>query len=302
VKNPLEQLVLSWREWRRQQTLHGVFPFKDASMQVHRVILPSRFHTKTATKKLEIETDITQINESTWQVRLIKNDLSFFWPSKPDHNLYFSIEQEFSIKNPHHYTSAPIHLSKNSTIIDVGACEGLFAFRTLSQGLAKRVICFEPSEKMASLLKHGAEVNGLSSFIEIEQSGVGNKNGKARMRVGDNPDAGYMEFLPDGATHSDAITTTTIDHYCREKEIELDQNDLIKADAEGADLDVLIGAEDQIRRNSPQIAITTYHVDYHAERMIDWLRKINPEYKIRLKGLSFWTTFPRPVLIQASTL
>ena len=86
------------------------------------------------------------------------------------------------------------------------------------------------------------------------------------------------------------------------KEIELDQNDLIKADAEGADLDVLIGAEDQIRRNSPQIAITTYHVDYHAERMIDWLRKINPEYKIRLKGLSFWTTFPRPVLIQASTL
>ena len=78
--------------------------------------------------------------------------------------------------------------------------------------------------------------------------------------------------------------------FGQKNEIELDKNDLIKADAEGADLDVLFGAEDQIRRNSPQIAITTYHVDDHAEKMIMWLREINPEYKLRLKGLSFWTT------------
>ena len=117
-----------------------------------------------------------------------------------------------------------------------------------------------------------------------------------------NPDAGHMEYLIDGTTHRDAITATTIDHYCQKNEIELDKNDLIKADAEGADLDVLFGAEDQIRRNSPQIAITTYHVDDHAEKMIMWLREINPEYKLRLKGLSFWTTYPRPVLMQASTL
>ena len=271
-------------------------------MQLNRVIMPSRFHTKTATKQLAIETDIKQINESVWQIRLIKHDLSFFWPSKPDHNLYFSIEQEFSSKNPHHYTTAPIHLSNNSTIIDVGACEGLFAFRTLRQGLAKRVICFEPSEKMASLLKRGTEVNGLTSRISIEQIGVGNQTGMARMITGKNPDADHMEYLLDEATHPDAIPAITIDHYCQQNEIEFDKNDLIKADAEGADLDVLFGAEDQIRRNAPQIAITTYHVDDHAERMIDWLRQIQPEYKLRLKGLSFWTTYPRPVLIQASTL
>ena len=302
MKNPVTQIFLSWREWRRQQALHGMFPYKDASMQLNRVIMPSRFHTKIATKQLAIETDIKQINESDWQVRLIKNDLSFFWPSEPDHNLYFSIEQEFSSKNPHHYTTTPIHLSNNSTIIDVGACEGLFAFRILRQGLAKRVICFEPSKKMSSLLKRGREVNRLINRITIEQSGVGNQTGKARMITGSNPDAGHMEYLLDGTAHPDAIPTITIDHYCQKNEIELDQNDLIKADAEGADLDVLFGAEDQIRRNAPQIAITTYHVDDHAERMIDWLREIHPEYKLRLKGLSFWTNNPRPVLVQASTL
>ncbi|MBT6790066.1 MAG: hypothetical protein HOA45_10430, partial [Verrucomicrobia bacterium] len=78
--------------------------------------------------------------------------------------------------------------------------------------------------------------------------------------------------------------------------------DLIKADAEGADLDVLLGAEEQIRNGAPQLAITTYHVDDHAERMIAWLREIRPDYSLRLKGFSFWTTKPRPVLLQASTL
>ncbi|MCS5687644.1 MAG: FkbM family methyltransferase, partial [Acidimicrobiales bacterium] len=76
----------------------------------------------------------------------------------------------------------------------------------------------------------------------------------------------------------------------------------IKADAEGADLDVLLGAREQIRNGAPQLAITTYHVDDHAERMIAWLREIRPDYSLRLKGFSFWTAKPRPVLLQASTL
>ena len=37
-------------------------------------------------------------------------------------------------------------------------------------------------------------------------------------------------------------------------------------------------------------------------KMIAKLRDIRPEYRLRLKGLSFWTTKPRPVLLQASTL
>ena len=76
----------------------------------------------------------------------------------------------------------------------------------------------------------------------------------------------------------------------------------IRDSAEGADLDVLLGAVEQIRNGAPQLAITTYHVDDHAERMIAWLREIRPDYSLRLKGFSFWTSKPRPVLLQASTL
>ncbi len=270
-------------------------------MQANRVICPARLHAISAARCLAKEAEITPASGS-WQVCLHDSGLSFFWPSKPDQNLHFVIEQEFSAANPHHYTTAPIRLSPESTVVDVGACEGLFAFRALAGGLARRVICFEPSERMAALLQQGAEANSLADGITIERSGVGNLTGQARMVAGDNPDAGYLEYLPSGESYADAVPVTSIDDYCRSRQLVLGQGDLIKADAEGADLDVLLGAEEQIRNGAPQLAITTYHVDDHAEQMIAWLRRIQPDYSLRLKGFSFWTAKPRPVLLQASTL
>ena len=270
-------------------------------MQANRVVCPARLHTIAATRNLAREAEITQAGDA-WQVQLTDSGLSFFWPSEPDQNLYFVIEQEFSTANPHHYTTTPIRLSPESTVLDVGACEGLFAFRTLKKCLVRRVVCFEPSERMAGLLQRGAEANDLDDDIAIERSGVGNQTGRARMVTGENPDAGYLEYLPSGEPHADAVPVTTLDDYCRSHHLTLGPDDLIKADAEGADLDVLLGAREQIRNGAPQLAITTYHVDDHAERMIAWLREIRPDYSLRLKGFSFWTAKPRPVLLQASTL
>ena len=36
-------------------------------MQLNRVVLPSRFHTKTATKLLASEAEIKKINDTAWQ-------------------------------------------------------------------------------------------------------------------------------------------------------------------------------------------------------------------------------------------
>ncbi len=270
-------------------------------MQIGRVILPARLHSRTAANRLTSEAKITR-EKDAWQVQVLDTDISFFWPTEPDQNLHFVIEQEFSPANPHHYTTPPIRLSPDSIVLDIGACEGLFAFRILQNGLAKRVVCFEPSERMSNLLIRGTETNGLSDGLTIERCGVGRQSGKARMISGKNPDAGFLEYLPNSETHSDSVAVMSIDDYCRNNQLALSRNDLIKADAEGADLDVLLGAEEQIRNGAPQLAITTYHIDDHAERMIAWLRDICPAYQLRLKGFSFWTAKPRPVLLQASTL
>jgi hypothetical protein len=49
------------------------------------------------------------------------------------------------------------------------------------------------------------------------------------------------------------------------------------------------------------VAVTTYHADAHARDMVEWLRALQPRYRLRLKGFSFWTPRPRPVLLLAST-
>ncbi|SVC82695.1 uncharacterized protein METZ01_LOCUS335549, partial [marine metagenome] len=229
VKNPLTQSLRCWREWRRQQKLHGRFAFADACMQANRVVFPARLHTMVAARSLADEAEITQAGDA-WRVLLRDSGLSFFWPSEPDQNLHFVIEQEFSAANPHHYTTAPIRLSQESTVLDVGACEGLFAFRALKERVAKRVICFEPSGRMAGLLQRGVEVNGLADGVAIEPSGVGSQTGQARMVAGHNPDAGYLEYLPGGGSHADAVPVTSIDDYCRSHQLALGPGDLIKAD------------------------------------------------------------------------
>ena len=65
--------------------------------------------------------------------------------------------------NPHCYTTPPIRLGPDSVVIDVGACEGLFAFRVLRQKLAREVIAFEPFPAMAELLRRGAVANAITS-------------------------------------------------------------------------------------------------------------------------------------------
>ena len=161
---------------------------------------------------------------------------------------------------------------------------------------------FGPVVLWAGRRTGGGEGNCLAAGVSGGPSGVGRQTGQARMVAGDNPDAGYLEYLSGGESHADAVPVTSIDDYCRSHQSALGPGDLIKADAEGADLDVLLGAEEQIRNGAPQLAITTYHVDDHAERMIAWLRETRPDYSLRLKGFSFWTAKPRPVLLQASTL
>jgi len=98
------------------------------------------------------------------------------------------------------------------------------------------------------------------------------------------------------------VNAVSLDDYCRTHRIELKPQDLIKIDAEGADFDVLRGAEGIIRDIGLQIAVTTYHADSHCDEMVSWLQAVQPAYKMRLKGFAFWTPQPRPVLLQASRI
>jgi FkbM family methyltransferase len=299
MKNPFLNLLIAVRTWMRLRTYRGVFRFSDAFMQFERVFLPSRFHSRHALKLWPRLASHELIEGGVCRVQLKEKGLCYYWPGLADANHYFLYEQEFEPKNPHYYSDAPIALEADSIVLDVGACEGLFAFRVLKSGLARRVICFEPFPLMADLIRRAAEENGVEEQLQVEAVALGRKTGTTHFQTGLSSDGGAVSTSQssEGGMY---VPMMTIDDYCGANGLELGRRDLIKIDAEGNDVDVLLGARETIRRCAPQLAVTTYHEAGHAERMIDYLREIQPEYSLRLKGFSFWTPLPNPVLLQAS--
>ena len=300
MKNPFAHFLTATRAWLAlRRRWPGLFTLRDAALQFHRVLLPARFTYRAAARALARHARLEPEGE-VWRVTLPDHGgLVFYWPSAPDPNLWFLIEQELTPRNPHFYTTPPVRLDGESRVLDVGACEGLFAFRCLRQGLAGEVVAFEPAPVMQALLRRGAAANGVAERLRLEPRAVGARGGTVRFDTASGAEAGRIDATAAGGVE---VPCTTLDEYCRERGLALSARDLIKVDAEGADLDVLRGAAGLIRDAAPQLAVTTYHDDAHAAEMVDWLRRTQPRYRMRLKGFAFWTPHPRPLLLQASTL
>ncbi len=286
----------TWLALRRRWP--GLFLLRDAALQFHRVLLPARFTHRAAARALARHARI-EPEGGVWRVNLPDHGgLVFFWPAPPDPNLWFLIEQELTARNPHFYTTPPVRLEPASRVLDVGACEGLFAFRCLRQGRAREVIAFEPSPAMHALLERGAAANGVAERLRAEALAVCARSGTVRFNTAPGAEAARIDAAGGGTE----VPGVALEDYCRARGLTLTARDLIKVDAEGADFDVLRGAGGLIRAAAPQLAVTTYHEDHHAEQIVAWLREVQPAYRLRLKGFAFWTPRPRPLLLLASTL
>ena len=54
----------------------------------------------------------------------------------------------------------------------------------------------------------------------------------------------------------------------------------IKMDIEGAEWEALHGAEETIRTNNPKLAICLYHSIQDYIRIVAYIHRLNPEYKL----------------------
>jgi FkbM family methyltransferase len=305
-KNPAAILLHCLAYWWSMRREEGVFGFGDAFMNWREVLLPTRFADRTAGAALAREAKIEPVQESVCKITPTEQGLRCFWLGRVTNNLHYAIALVFDPAIPHYYTTPPVRLGPDSVVVDVGACEGLFSYAVLRQGLARRAICFEPSARTADYLHQGAVLNGLEDRLTIEVAAVSSTSGVVYFEEGGSPEANRIVTSSDSA-RCQQIPSIALDDYCRDKKVQLGPNDLIKIDAEGADLDILRGAEHTIRDHRPQIAVTTYHTEGHAREILAYLKSIQPGYRFRIKGFTifgpvhlFGGTKPRPVLLQAS--
>lgn len=152
-------------------------------------------------------------------------------------------------------------------VVDVGANIGMHTI-TMSRCLkgAGVVHAFEPMPETAELLETNLDINGCRGYAKIHRIALSNSNSRQKLHLGHT--SGHHSLYPLGGGGVDTrsreieVEVATLDSVL----ISQSYIDLIKIDAEGAELAVLEGAS-QIVKRSPDLAIIAEFGPSHLERI-----------------------------------
>jgi FkbM family methyltransferase len=148
---------------------------------------------------------------------------------------------------------------KNKKVIfDVGANIGKWTIMLLD--LCERenitpnmeIHAFEPIPSSFALLGDASASHPLHGQVKLVPVALSNEKGCGEMyefeRCGETNSLYFHSFLNNTSVHKVSVVKNTIQSYCVEQGI--DKIDLIKIDAEGHDMDIILGACDLIERES----------------------------------------------------
>lgn len=149
-------------------------------------------------------------------------------------------------------------LRPGMTVVDVGANCGLYTMLAARRvGAGGRVVAIEASPREQARLADHVDLNALEN-VTIIPAAAGEAAGRASLRMAQWPHAGQNtlgDFIYRGVGTAQVceVEVTTVDRVVRD--LALDRVDVMKIDAEGADVLVLRGAEETLRRFSPTLLI-----------------------------------------------
>lgn len=177
------------------------------------------------------------------------------------------------------------------TIVDGGFCNGInsLAFKKYMKNL-KRIFAFEPmyekfrDENYDYFLKQG-------DFVEVIPLGLWNET--CEIEFCENiPFKGASRILGTKGVNEKKphenivkIQTTTIDEA--KQNFGIEKIDLIKLDVEGAESQVLQGAEKSIAEDRPQLAVSIYHSVEDFVSIPLYLNKVLENYIFRVGHYSY---------------
>jgi FkbM family methyltransferase len=168
----------------------------------------------------------------------------YYERSNPPHNPH--------VMGEHHEMHQRISVQKGNTAIDVGANIGSYTLR-----LAKRfgqVVAFEPNPFNLRILRLNVNENKLKN-IRIEGVALSDQIGDRSLFIQSH--AGGTSSL-DSAHYGLDYDRVSRVRVMRLDDFEILGVDLIKIDVEGAELQVLKGAESTIERSNPSLGVEVH--------------------------------------------
>lgn len=156
------------------------------------------------------------------------------------------------------------HLRPGDTVLDVGAHVGYYTLlSSVLVGERGAVWAFEPNPRNAAFLRRHVELNRRGN-VQVEQAAVSSAEGTARFDFGTGSGTGHL--AEQGALE---VRTVRLDDFCRKHAL---RPSAVKIDVEGAEMEVLAGGEETIRRDRPTIFLSTHGAEVHR-RCLAWLRE-----------------------------
>ena len=174
------------------------------------------------------------------------------------------------------YTGDGIDVKVNvgDIVIDAGAWIGDFSAYAVAKSAV--VYAFEPTFETYKVLCKTAELNGSEKLYPIKKA-LGNEIGESYISINDSNYGGNSIAFSRGG-NSEKIEITTIDEFVVEKK--LSRVDFIKADIEGFERYMLLGAKETLKKYAPKLAICTYHSPEDPKLLVQIVLEANPLYKI----------------------
>jgi len=157
------------------------------------------------------------------------------------------------------------HIRPGSVVYDVGANVGFYTLLAAKlAGTSGRVVAFEPLPRNLAFLKQHLRINDVSNVVVVPGA-LANTNGVCAFDETGEPSMAKLQ--PDGGMK---VEVATLDQMVAV--LELPDPDVIKIDVEGAELDVLQGGENVLRRTHPTVFVST-HSDRLKADCLDWFRQ-----------------------------
>lgn len=180
------------------------------------------------------------------------------------------------------YDGNNVMIEQGDIVVDAGAWIGDFAAFAIKAG-AQKVYAFEINNDNLKYLNKTAELNpGIAAI----NAGIGDKNSEVSVN-GRNMSA-FIEKSSDD--NQGNIKMFSLDSFAESEGIT--KIDFIKADIEGFERNMLMGAQNILRKFAPKLAICTYHRPDDAEVLTRLIKEANPEYTIvcRKHKLCAWVS------------
>jgi FkbM family methyltransferase len=172
-------------------------------------------------------------------------------------------------------------LQPGMTVLDIGAHQGLYTLLASKRvGSSGRVFSFEPSPRERRALRLNLALNFCPN-VAVQALALGSQETTADLFVVQGSQTGCNSLRPPevlSATKPVRVCVTTLDQWLSLNRIQ--QVDFIKLDVEGAELEVLKGAENFLRRSPGPVIlceledVRTLRWGHKAMHVANYLRSI----------------------------